>query len=89
MLASKVRVSLSYYRELVDVDGVEIRLHAAVVYASLFRYDDEMIVNPHVYGRPASANPALHLRRGTMFDAYARGFDQVWDTAVPWKGEQV
>ena len=38
-------------------------LHSTTRYAALFRYDDEIIVNPHVYGEPASANPALHLRR--------------------------
>lgn len=89
VLASKIRVSLAYYRDLVDIDGVEIRLHSAVVYASLFRYDTEMIVNPHVFGRPASENPAMHLRRGPIFDAYAASFDTVWESAVPWKGESV
>lgn len=89
VLAGKIRVSLGYYRDLVDVDGVEIRLHSAVVYASLFRYDDEMIVNPHVYSRPASENPALHIRRGLLFDAYAASFDTVWQSATPWKGERV
>jgi 8-oxo-dGTP pyrophosphatase MutT (NUDIX family) len=42
--------------------GVEIRLHATTLYASLFRYD-ETLVNPHAFGEAASANPTLHLRR--------------------------
>lgn len=89
VLAAKIRVSLAYYRPLIDMDGIEIRLHAATVYASQFRYDDEIIVNPHVYSRPASENPALHLHRGAVFDAYTHGFDVVWDSAEPWKGQQV
>ncbi|HEY8527543.1 MAG TPA: hypothetical protein VIL48_21445 [Acidimicrobiales bacterium] len=48
-----------------------------------------MIVNPHVYSRPASENPAMHLRRGPIFNAYATGFDAVWEAAKPWKGEAV
>lgn len=91
-LGAKIRASLTYYRALVDVDGIEVRLHDTTLYASLFRYDDEMIVNPHAYGEPASLNPALHLRRldgGTIFDHYATSFDKVWNTAMPWLGEEV
>jgi hypothetical protein len=33
-----------------------MRLQATTLYASLFRYDEEILVNPHAYGAPASAN---------------------------------
>ena len=61
-------------------------------FAVLFRYDDEIVVNPHVYGEPASANPAFHLRRldgGTLAGHYMAAFDRVWDTAIPWSGGEV
>lgn len=87
-LAHKIRSSLTYYRTLLDVDGCEVRLHDTTLYASLFRYDDEVLVNPHVYGEPASVNPVLHLRRASagLFDHYMGGFQRVWDTALPWDG---
>jgi hypothetical protein len=91
-LAAKIRASLSYYRPLVNNEGCEVRLHATTLYASLFRYDDDMIANPHAYGNPASANPAFHLRRvqgGTIFDHYAASFESVWATAQPWLGGEV
>jgi hypothetical protein len=53
----KIRSALTYYEPLLDVDGCEVRLHSTTLYASLFRYDDEITVNPHAYGQPASANP--------------------------------
>jgi len=56
-----------------DVEGCEVRLHSTTLYASLFRYDDEILVNPHAYGEPGSANPVLHLRRidgGSVADHY-------------------
>jgi hypothetical protein len=40
-----------------------LRVASTTLYTSLFRYDDEIMVNPHAYGEPASANPTLHLRR--------------------------
>jgi len=88
-LAAKIRSALTYYRPLAGVDGCAVRLHSTTLYASLFRYDDEIIVNPHVYGEPASANPALHLRRldgGTLAAHYLAAFDRVWATAIPWSG---
>jgi hypothetical protein len=81
-----------YYRELATADGCEIRLHGTTLYASVFRYDDEMIFNPHVWGAPASLNPAFHLRRldgGTLFHHYSTSFERVWETAQPWLGETV
>ncbi len=62
----------------------EIRCHRTTLYNSIYRYDDEMIVNPHVYGIPAPHAPALHLRRlsaGCLVETYAQSFDRVWETA--------
>ena len=89
-LGHKIRSSLGYYHPLLEVEGCEIRLHGTTLYNSLFRYDDEILVNPHAYGEAGSANPVLHLRRldgAGIFDHYARGLDRVWDTALPWTGE--
>ncbi len=91
-LAAKIRSALTYYRPLLEADGCEIRLHSTTLYSSLFRYDDEIMVNPHAYGEPASANPTLHLRRldgGQLADHYSACFERVWATAKPWSGEEV
>jgi hypothetical protein len=58
----------------------------------LFRYDDEILVNPHAYGEPASANLTLHLRKidgGTLVSHYVSSFERVWATAMPWAGADV
>lgn len=89
-LPAKIRASLTYYRKLVGTPGCEIRLHDTTLYASLFRYDSTLLVNPHAWGQPASANPLFQLRRldGTgWFDHYTDSFDAVWDTAKPWAPE--
>jgi hypothetical protein len=61
-------------------------------YAWLFRYDDEILVNPHAYGDAASANPTLHLRRldgGTLADRYMASVERVWASATPWSGGEI
>jgi len=86
-LAAKIRASLTYYRPLLPEDGCEVRLHDTTLYNSLFRYDDDLLVNPHIFGQPASANPVFHLRRtdaGGWFDSYTESFEAVWTDAQPW-----
>ncbi|MBD0674773.1 XRE family transcriptional regulator [Streptomyces sp. CBMA156] len=86
-LAAKIRASLTYYRPLLPEEGCEVRLHDTTLYNSLFRYDDNLLVNPHIFGQPASANPLLHLKRvdpAGWFDNYAQSFEAVWAHARPW-----
>lgn len=87
-LAAKICASLTYYRSLLSEQGCEVRLHDTTLYNSLFRYDDDLLVNPHVFGQPASANPVLHLKRADTngwFDAYTESFEAVWASARAWE----
>ena len=61
-LASKVRNAAVIYRPLLAA-GVQVRQHATILYNSLYRADGQMLVNPHVYGQPASQAPVLHRVR--------------------------
>ncbi|MFJ7590271.1 XRE family transcriptional regulator [Streptomyces sp. NPDC097617] len=90
-LAAKIRASLTYYRPLLPEASCEVRLHDTTLYTSLFRYDDNLLVNPHVWGQPASANPLLHLKKGDStgwFDNYAESFEAVWAAARLWTPNQ-
>jgi len=85
-LAARVRLSLTYLEEAFGTQGVELRLHSTTLYNSIYRFDDDMLVNTHVYGAPAAQSPVLHLRRlpgGRLFDHYQRSFERVWELASP------
>lgn len=63
-------------------------MHNDPMYNSVFRFDDQMIVTPHLFKRGGFESPTLHLRRlgdGGIFDTFALHFDEVWSTssAVP------
>jgi len=78
------------YRSLLDVEGCEVRLHGTTLYASLFRYHGEILVNPHAYVEASSANPVPYLRRlngAGQFDHYVASLNRVWNTALPRTGE--
>ncbi|WP_338064002.1 hypothetical protein [Streptomyces noursei] len=54
--------------------------------ARVVRYDGNLLVNPHVWGQPASANPLPHLKRAGAtgwFDNYVQSFEAVWAAARP------
>jgi transcriptional regulator with XRE-family HTH domain len=82
-VAGRVRAVLAYYRPLAGV--AEIRLHDTPLYNSIYRFDDEMLVNTHVYGILAAYTPVLHLRRvdGAYFGTYLESFERVWGSARP------
>ena len=66
---------------------LEVKLHDTTLYNSLFRYDKQLLVNPHIYVHPASANPVFHLQRADSngwFDSYAESFEAVWAEARLW-----
>src|SRR5262249_45523331 len=76
--------ALALYRPLAEVGNIEIRLHHAVLYNSIYRADERFIVNQHAYGIPAAHSPLFGLTRtgaGDMTDAYLRSFGHIWDGA--------
>lgn len=86
-VAIKVRNSITLLKnQLAKASGVVVKKHGTTLYTSIYRGDDDMIANPHVYGLPAAQAPALHLRRlaaGGLFDTYATMYDRVWEDAQP------
>lgn len=86
VLAGRIRYGLAAYRSLRGVPGIEFRFHETTLYNSIFRFDEQMIVNMHVYGVAGAHAPALHLRKlgpGDLFDTYARSFVDVWNISEP------
>lgn len=84
-MAAKIRNALVHYRTLSAADGVELRLHRTVLYNSLYRADDQLLVNQHTYGSPAAHSPVFHLRRAgaaEMFQSYRDSFERIWASAT-------
>ncbi|MCC9739718.1 helix-turn-helix domain-containing protein [Streptomyces sp. MNU89] len=85
-IESRCELALMHYRPLIGVPGIEIRTHETTLYNSVYRADDQLLANAHVWGVNAYGAPVWHLRRngdGGIFDTYAQSFDAVWKTAKP------
>lgn len=89
-ISAKIDQAVAHFQELASTPGIEIRTHGTVLYNSIYRFDDEMLVNPHVYGKIAAHAPAMHLRRlsaGDLFTTYADSFTTIWEGAEPLPAE--
>jgi transcriptional regulator with XRE-family HTH domain len=85
-MAERCRLALRYLDPALSDPRVELRLHETTLYNSIYRGDDVALVNQHMYGAGAPANPVLHLQRvpgGQIFSAYEASFDRVWEGAKP------
>lgn len=85
-LVVRIRTSLKYLRPLLGRDNFELRYQDVPLYNSVFRFDDHMLVTPHLHATPGAAAPLLHLRYlapNGLFSRFAAHFDSVWDTTVP------
>ncbi len=85
-LLARIRTALHYFSGLRDCNGADVHLHRTPMYCTVLRFDEEMIVTPHLYGRPGYRSPLLRLRRlgvGGIFDTYATHFEDVWATSTP------
>ena len=83
-MAGKIRNALANYASLFGLPGVEFRLHSTTLYNSLYRADDDMLVNGHVYGVGAYLAPVLHLAQvpgGELFSTYAASIERIWESA--------
>lgn len=84
--APRIRNTLVHFHPLLGRHGVEINQHRTPMYNSVFRFDDEMFVTPHLYATPGYRAPLLHLRRlgpGGIFDSFADHFEAIWKVSTP------
>ena len=85
-VAAKIRNALALYRPLITSGNVQIRLHKTVLYNSIYRADDQLLVNQHTYGIPAAHAPVFCLRcaqDGDMAVIYLDSFERVWARGIP------
>ena len=84
-MPAKVRNALALYHPLREVPNIEIRLHRTTLYNSIYRADDQLLVNQHAYGVPAAHAPVFHLhgKHGGMTVSYIESFHLVWSAASP------
>jgi hypothetical protein len=85
-LPARIKTTLYHFQGLHNCHNIEVRYHTTPMYNSVFRFDDEMFVTPHLYALHGSKAPLLHLRRlgpHGIFENFATHFETLWATTTP------
>jgi transcriptional regulator with XRE-family HTH domain len=85
-IANRCRLAANYATVIQRADTDAVRKTGATLYASMLCFDDEVLVNTHFWGNPASDSPVFHFRREGdrgIASTALRSFDRVWEEAQP------
>jgi hypothetical protein len=84
-MAAKIHKALTLYRPFNAIENIEIRLHHTLLYNSIYRADDQILVNQHAYGIPAAQAPVFCLSNtgnDEMAVLYLDSFERVWASSA-------
>lgn len=85
-IVARIQTSLRAFEPLLACPNAEARFQTAPLYNSVYRFDDEMFVTPHLYATPGHSAPLLHLRRlgpNGIFSRFASHFEALWSDCKP------
>jgi hypothetical protein len=83
-LAGRCRLAAKYARGIHNADSYTVRLSGATLYASIFRFDDDVLLNTHLWGSPAGDSPVCHFRKrhdAGIAAGAIKSFERVWAAA--------
>ncbi|WP_285758108.1 XRE family transcriptional regulator [Nocardiopsis ansamitocini] len=83
-MQAKIKNALILSQHLQKVEGIEIRTHDTILYNSIYQSDQRLMINPHIYGAPASNAPVIPFSKSTereMYSTYTKSFNLVWENS--------
>lgn len=88
-VGTRIRITLDALQRMGDVPGVEARYSDDHIALSVFMFDDEMLVTPHLSSLLGHESPMLRLRRlqdDGLFDRFAGHVAALWEHGRPVNG---
>lgn len=85
-IVARIQSSLRVFKQLASCPNAELHFQTAPLYNSIYRFDDQMFVTPHLYATPGFAAPLLHLRQVGpigIFSTFASHFEALWSDTTP------
>ncbi|WP_307795484.1 hypothetical protein [Actinacidiphila acididurans] len=90
-MSTRIRIILEHLAKIGRHEGLETRFSAPDdaanhVSLSVFRFDREALVTPHLARVVGHDSPLLHLRKsaeGGMFDRFAEHAEELWSRGLP------
>jgi lambda repressor-like predicted transcriptional regulator len=86
LLAARCRLAARYAEQSLAGSPAVVRMHDTTLYATILRFDDQLLVNWHLFGAAAADSPVFQLRRSSSHGLAQRAivsFERVWGRAHP------
>jgi transcriptional regulator with XRE-family HTH domain len=80
-VSTRIRITLAELDQVKDVPGIEARFGDEHIAMSMFQFDDEMLVTPHLAKLVGHDSPILHLKRHQddgLYDRFAYHVNELW-----------
>lgn len=90
-LPNRCSMTLERLEPIAGHPGITIRTHSTPLYVSMFRIDETLIANHHIYGSPASDNPAFVIEKAAdleLWGKYEASYELIWSTSKPHNHER-
>lgn len=88
-VGTRIRITLDALQRMGDVPGVSARFSDDHIALSVFSFDDQMLVTPHLSSLLGHDSPMLHLRRledDGLYDRFAGHVEALWERGRPTSG---
>lgn len=85
-VGTRIRITLDALDRMGAVEGLEARFSDEHIALSVFSFDDEMLVTPHLSSLLGHESPMLHLRRlgpDGLYDRFAGHVAALWEGGRP------
>ncbi|GLX24172.1 hypothetical protein [Streptomyces lavendulae] len=90
--STRIRMTLEQLERLGPLNGLEVRISSPEdatnhVGLSVFRFDSDALVTPHLARVIGHDSPMFHLRRQNkegMFDRFAGHAEELWERGTPY-----
>ncbi|TJZ42568.1 hypothetical protein FCH28_34415 [Streptomyces piniterrae] len=85
-LSTRIRITLDALSKIEDTPRIEARFSDAHIALSVFMFDDQMLVTPHIASLLGDESPMFHLRRlgdDGLYDRFASHVTALWENARP------
>ncbi|MFG2194875.1 hypothetical protein [Streptomyces sp. NPDC048639] len=85
-VGTRIRITLDALDKIRDAPGIEAKYSDEHIALSVFTFDDQMLVTPHISNLLGHDSPMLHLRRlgdDGLYDRFASHVAALWETGRP------
>ncbi|MET9506932.1 hypothetical protein ABZX62_00340 [Streptomyces flavidovirens] len=85
-VGTRIRITLDALGKIREAPGIEAKYSDDHIALSVFTFDDQMLVTPHISNLLGHESPMLHLRRlgdDGLYDRFAAHVAALWETGRP------